>query len=232
MLSVLKSVALVFALVLAVPLAGQSQTLGTINFDFDSDVLDAAAQQQIVAIAEQLKTTNSYKPTVVVGYTDAVGSGGYNQDLGLRRARRVADALVAAGAPVDRIGSIESRGKNELLVAVASPERRNRRVTVSMEDILAACRSYRNVNLSQSSIGNALQADLVTRMQTAYQQYDLLQASGGNGSAFQMAGAAREDCSQAVAYKADSVRKLEYSKRCFCSSARMQVALGNIPPAN
>ena len=86
------------------------------------------------------------------------------------------------------------------------------------------------MNLAQSSIGDALKADLVSRLQTAQQHYATLQNTGANGSAFQMAGAAREDCSEAVAYKRDAERKLEYSKRCFCSSARLQVALGLVPP--
>lgn len=212
------------------PLAAMAQTIGTINFDFDSDQLDAQAQTQIQSIADGLKASPSYKPTVVVGYTDAVGSSGYNADLGLRRARRVAEALVAAGVPVDRIGTVESRGKNELLVAVATPERRNRRVTVTLDDILKACRSYRAVALDATAVGEALQNDLQARLQDAATTYAALTANGQNGAAYQMAGAAREDCGQAVGFKSDSLRKVEYAKKCFCSSARMQVALGRIPP--
>lgn len=219
-------------LLLLVPLAASAQTLGTVNFDFDSDQLDATAQAEVARIAEQLKANPSYRPTIVVGYTDAVGSAGYNDGLGLRRAQRVALALEAAGVPVDRIGTIRSRGENELLVAVTTPERQNRRVTVTLDDILAACRSYRQVPLAADDIGNALQTDLAARLQEAAREYQTLTATGGNGAAFQMAGAAREDCGQAVGYNDDSVRKVEYAKRCFCNSARMQVALGKIPPPN
>lgn len=206
-----------------------AQLLGTVNFDFDSDRLDAAAQQKILEIAEALKSTDTYKPTVIVGYTDAVGGSSYNNSLGLRRAEAVAAALRSAGVPIDRVGKTETRGKNELLVAVSTPERRNRRVTVGLEDILAACRSYREIPLTTSDVGDALQNDLVTRVQEASAYYAQLTSSGGNAPAYQMAGAAREDCEQAVGFNRDAIRKVEFAKKCFCSSARMQVALGLIP---
>ncbi|WP_425044238.1 OmpA family protein [Primorskyibacter sp. S87] len=212
------------------PFAAVAQTVGTVNFDFDSDQLDAQALQQVRSIADSLKASPSYKPTVVVGYTDAVGTSAYNRDLGRRRAQRVAEALVAAGVPVDRVGSIESRGKSELLVAVATPERRNRRVTVTLDDILKACRTYREVQLDASSVGDALQNDLESRLADAVANYSSLKTNGLNGPAYQMAGAAREDCNRAVGFKSDSIRKVEYAKKCFCSSARMQVALGLVTP--
>ncbi|WP_368040288.1 OmpA family protein [Ruegeria atlantica] len=172
-----------------------------------------------------LKATDSYKPTVVVGYTDAVGSSGYNQDLGQRRASTVARALVEVGVSVDQIGDISSRGKTDLLIAVTTAERRNRRVTVGLADILAACRSYRDFALSESAVGDELQTDLTARLQVAVAQYDQLTNSGRNGPAFQMAGAAREDCGKAIGLDAGSIRKIEYAKRCFCSSARLDAAL-------
>ncbi|MEM1006004.1 MAG: OmpA family protein [Pseudomonadota bacterium] len=204
----------------------RADTFGTVNFNFDSDQLDAGGRQQVSEIAARLKAVDSYKPTVVVGYTDAVGSTGYNQSLGQRRANTVAQALIAAGVPVDRIGTVSSRGKTDLLVAVTTADRRNRRVTVGLAEILAACRSYRDVQLTQAAVGNELQQDLNTRLQTAVTQYQLLTNSGQNGPAFQMAGAAKEDCGKAVGLDAGSIRKVEYAKRCFCSSNRLNVALG------
>ncbi len=204
-----------------------AQTFGTVNFDFDSAELDATALAEVQEIAERLKATTSYKPSVVVGYTDAVGSNAYNDNLGLRRAQAVANALIAAGAPVDRVGTIESRGKRELLVAVATPERANRRVTVGLEDILAACRSYRDVALTSASVGAALQTDIEARLSNAVTVLAQLQSNGSNGAAYQMAGAAREDCGIAAGYIADADRKVEYAKRCFCNAARLDKALGN-----
>ncbi|WP_170566326.1 OmpA family protein [Ruegeria atlantica] len=215
----------VFLVLSLAPVGVLAEVFGTVNFNFDSDQLDAEGQRQVAEIAERLKATDSYKPTVVVGYTDAVGSSGYNLDLGQRRAKTVAQALVAAGVPVDQIGDISSRGKTDLLIAVTTAERRNRRVTVGLAEILAACRSYRDVALSESAIGDELQNDLMARLQVAVAQHDQLTNSGRNGPAFQMAGAAREDCGKAVGLDAGSIRKIEYAKRCFCSSARLDAAL-------
>ena len=203
-----------------------AQDVGTVNFAFDSDVLDAEAQKKIAEIAERLKATSSYKPTVVVGHTDAVGSSAYNQGLGLRRAQAVANALIAAGVPVDRIGTVDSHGKNQLLVRVDGPERQNRRVTVTLEDMLKACRSWRDIGLTSASVGEDLQRDLVARMNEAVAFYAQLQASGSIGPAFQMAGAAREDCGIAVGFNGYAIRKVEYAQRCMCNSTRMRVASG------
>ena len=207
-----------------------AQMFGTVNFDFDSDQLDAEAQAEVQRIAEQLRAIDTYKPTVVVGYTDAVGSFGYNDQLGLRRAQAVAQALIAAGVPVDRVGTVESRGKNELLIAVATPERRNRRVTVSLADMLAACRTYREIPLEANDVGDALQTDLRQRLSDAITLYQQLANSGSNPAAYQMAGAARHDCEQAVGYQGRALRKVEYSQKCFCSHARAEVAMGRLQP--
>ena len=80
-----------------------AQAIGTVNFDFDVDQLDAEAKAKVAEIAAQLDAIDSYKPTVVIGHTDAVGTSGYNFDLGLRRARNVAAALTTAGVTVDRM---------------------------------------------------------------------------------------------------------------------------------
>lgn len=221
----LARIVLLCSLVFA-PIGGWAETFGTVNFNFDSDQLDAEGQQQVAEIAERLKAVDSYKPTVVVGFTDAVGSTGYNQDLGQRRANTVAQALVAAGVSVDEIGDISSRGKTDLLIQVAVADRRNRRVTVGLAEILSACRSYREVRLSEASVGDELQNDLVNRLQVASEQRAQLTNSGLKGPAFQMAGAAREDCGKAVGLGSGSIRKVEYSKRCFCSFARLEAALG------
>ncbi|MDB6178719.1 OmpA family protein [Paracoccus sp. Z330] len=208
------------------PVMGFAQDIGTVNFQFDSDQLDAEGRQQVEAIAQKLIAAQSYKPSVVIGYTDAVGSNAYNLDLGRRRAQTVANALIALGAPVDRIDHVESRGENELLVNVATAQRSNRRVTVTLDDMLAACRSYREIQLSQSNIGASLEQDLRQKLATAVQQYQSFAATGGNGPAYQMAGAAREDCGIAVGFDGGASRKLEYSKRCLCSYARLSVAMG------
>ena len=202
-----------------------AQDLGTIFFDFGSATLDAEAQAGVVAIARSLEASPSYRPTVVVGHTDAVGSAEYNMRLGQRRAQAVADALIAEGVPVGRIGTVSSRGKTELVVAVASAERRNRRVEVSLDDMLAACRSFRQIELNPEGFGGAFEADLRTRLAQAASAFERFAGDGRNGPAFQMAGAAKYDCGIAASLAATEPRKLEYGQRCFCNSARLDVAL-------
>jgi outer membrane protein OmpA-like peptidoglycan-associated protein len=202
-----------------------AQDLGTVLFDFDSDALDAQSQSQVAAIAETLKENPSYKPTIVVGYTDAVGSSDYNQGLGQRRARAVAGALTAAGVPISRIGTVASCGENDLVVAVATAERLNRRATVTLDDMMKACRSYRNIDLNPAGFGAEFQSDLQARLDRAVASYARFAADGRNGPAYQMAGAAKYDCGIAVGLETDELRKLEYGQKCFCSSARLQVAL-------
>jgi hypothetical protein len=90
---------------------------------------------------------------------------------------------------------------------------------------MAACRSYREIPLTQASVGGELQTDLEARLIEAANTYQELSVQRRDGSAFQMAGSAREDCTIAVSYKADAIRKVEYAQKCFCSSARMRVAL-------
>lgn len=206
-------------------LPAQAQNLGTVFFDFDVDTLDSTAQAQVAEIAEQLLKNPSYKQTVVVGYTDAVGTSAYNQDLGLRRARAVADALLANGVTSADIADIKSRGKNDLVVAVATAERQNRRVRVTLAEIMGACRSYRNIALNSAGFGAELQADLQTRFDEAVAAYNRLETNGDNGPAYQMAGAAKHDCGIATTLEMSEGRKEEYSQKCFCSSARMRVAL-------
>ena len=139
----MRLLSVLFVLALAIfPLELRAQDVGTVTFAFDSATLDEAAQAKVAEIAEKLKENADYRATVVVGHTDAVGSNAYNQGLGMRRAQTVATALKTAGAPVSRIGTVESRGENELLVRVTGPERKNRRVTVTLEQILDACRSW------------------------------------------------------------------------------------------
>lgn len=219
----LKILSLLF--MLFVPAALTAQDIGTVNFAFDSAEIDAEAQAQIAAIATRLKETPSYKPTVVVGYTDAVGSFGYNDALGLRRARAVTEALRAQGVAVDRIGDVSSRGERALLVSVQGPERQNRRVTVTLDDMLRACKSFREIPLTQASVGEELRRDLTQRHSEARQFYEQLAVARQSGAAFQMAGAAREDCFIAAGYDASALRMVEYAQRCICSSARMRVAL-------
>jgi hypothetical protein len=143
----------------------------------------------------------------------------------MRRARAIANALVADGIDVGRIGTVKSLGEHDLLINVSTRERANRRAVVTLDDMLAACRTYRQISLSASSMGPSLQNDLQQRLATAVAAYSQFTASGANPAAYQMAGAAREDCNMAVNLGANEVRKVEFAQKCLCNSARLDVAL-------
>ncbi|MBI3530249.1 MAG: OmpA family protein [Betaproteobacteria bacterium] len=70
---------------------------------------------------------------LVIGHTDAVGAGQYNDKLSLQRAERVRAELVRRGIPEDSI-TVAGRGKREPLVLTADgvAEPKNRRVEINV----------------------------------------------------------------------------------------------------
>ncbi|HEV2767790.1 MAG TPA: OmpA family protein, partial [Acidimicrobiales bacterium] len=107
-------------------------------FAFDSAALEPAAEPSL-AEARQL-LTRATDAVTIVGHTDNVGSDQYNDDLSLRRAESVRQALAAelAAAGVEVV--VEGRGKRHPVApnnnedGSDNPEGRqkNRRVTVSI----------------------------------------------------------------------------------------------------
>ncbi len=99
----------------------------TVYFDFDRDVLTPEAVSILDLQAEWLRQN----PSVTVdlaGHTDAVGSNSYNQNLGMRRADRVRDYLIAQGIDAGRLTSVVSFGEERLAIETANRELLNRRV--------------------------------------------------------------------------------------------------------
>ncbi|MCT4703285.1 porin OmpA [Enterobacteriaceae bacterium H20N1] len=68
-----------------------------------------AAIQQMYNSPEMQAAKNS--STTVVGYSDRLGSDGYNQQLSAERAQSVADALIAQGMPAQNVRA-EGRGES------------------------------------------------------------------------------------------------------------------------
>jgi outer membrane protein OmpA-like peptidoglycan-associated protein len=103
----------------------------TVNFDFDSAVLDAEAQQIIARQALWIRQFPEVRFSVF-GHTDLVGTERYNHALGLRRARAVVDALAANGVGRSRLQALVSRGQREPVVPTQGPERQNRRAVTQV----------------------------------------------------------------------------------------------------
>jgi outer membrane protein OmpA-like peptidoglycan-associated protein len=107
------------------------EVLTTVNFAFNSDVLDTGARD---TIREQATWIRQF-PEVrfkVYGHTDAVGSPGYNKSLGMRRARAVVDYLSTQGISRSRLEAVVSFGEAQPLIVTQGQERRNRRTVTEV----------------------------------------------------------------------------------------------------
>lgn len=101
-----------------------------INFEFNRSVLDNEAKTILRKQAIWIKRYPMVR-FKVFGHTDKVGGSGYNQGLGLRRARAAVNYLVSQGVPRRSLIATVSRGETEPLVNTEDRERLNRR-TVTM----------------------------------------------------------------------------------------------------
>jgi outer membrane protein OmpA-like peptidoglycan-associated protein len=119
-----------FAVVLAALPQRSSHFL--VYFEEDADELTPESEAEIDKIFAALNTRTDPE-IVLIGHTDAVGTGRYNDKLSEDRAMRVRDALVRLGIADNSI-VVEWRGKREPLVAtedgVAEPK--NRRVEIEV----------------------------------------------------------------------------------------------------
>lgn len=101
-----------------------------ILFAFDSDTLRADLRRDIGVLADSLRDYPDTRVDVI-GHTDNVGSDAYNNDLSLRRARTVANALISEGVRSSRV-RVDGRGRYEPVASNASESGRaqNRRVEI------------------------------------------------------------------------------------------------------
>ncbi|MES9940943.1 MAG: OmpA family protein [Candidatus Thiodiazotropha sp. 6PLUC2] len=84
--------------------------LQNIQFELNSDRIGSDYSGVIERVAASLKSRSDIKAIEVVGYTDSSGAASYNQVLSEKRAKAVADALIAQG--VDQ-GMISTKGMGE-----------------------------------------------------------------------------------------------------------------------
>lgn len=103
----------------------------TINFAFDSAVLDPQAQQILLKQADFIKQFPEVRFRVF-GHTDLVGSASYNQRLGLRRAQAAVAFLVSQGIDRGRLEAVASYGETRPIVNTSNEERRNRRTVTEV----------------------------------------------------------------------------------------------------
>ncbi|WP_424987740.1 OmpA family protein [Microbulbifer sp. S227A] len=112
------------------------ETPTTVNFAFNSDVLDATAQQILDRQADWIRQFPEVRFNVY-GYTDLVGTAAYNYGLGERRARAVVRYLSTRGISSSRLQALVSYGETRPLVDSPTPERANRRSVTGVSGFLA-----------------------------------------------------------------------------------------------
>ncbi len=113
-----------------------SEVLTTVNFGFNSAVLDGSAQD---TLREQAHFIRQF-PEVrfrVYGHTDAVGPNSYNKSLGLRRAQAVVGYLASQGISIARLEAVVSYGETQPLIVTEGKERRNRRTVTEVSGFVA-----------------------------------------------------------------------------------------------
>jgi outer membrane protein OmpA-like peptidoglycan-associated protein len=114
----------------ATPAPVPAQVSFMMFFDWGSAKMSDQGKATAKQAGAAFKSTGGTKATVT-GYTDTTGSNAYNNQLALRRANAVKDALVAEGIPAAAITTTSS-GEAGLLVPTGAQvnEARNRRVEV------------------------------------------------------------------------------------------------------
>jgi outer membrane protein OmpA-like peptidoglycan-associated protein len=103
----------------------------TVNFAFNSAVLDAGAQDILRRQAHWIRQFPEVRFRVF-GHTDLVGSDAYNRSLGLRRAQAVVSFLGTQGISRSRLEAMVSYGKTRPIIQTTNEERQNRRTVTEV----------------------------------------------------------------------------------------------------
>jgi outer membrane protein OmpA-like peptidoglycan-associated protein len=106
-----------------------------VNFDFNSARLDGAAQATLQQQARWIRQFPEIRFRVY-GYTDLVGTPGYNKRLGQQRANAVVAYLSRLGVSRSRLEAVVSFGENQPLIATQNRERRNRRAVTEVSGMI------------------------------------------------------------------------------------------------
>lgn len=103
----------------------------TINFEFNSAQLTEQARATLRGQADWIRQFPEVRFRVY-GHTDLVGSNGYNQALGLRRARAVVSYFSTLGISPSRLEALVSYGETRPLIRTQEPEVQNRRTVTEV----------------------------------------------------------------------------------------------------
>lgn len=114
-----------------------AEALTTVNFAFNSAVLDSGARDTLREQAQWIRQFPEVRFRIY-GHTDAVGSETYNKRLGLRRANAVVDFLATQGISKTRLEAVVSFGETQPLIVTQGRERRNRRTVTEVSGFVVS----------------------------------------------------------------------------------------------
>jgi outer membrane protein OmpA-like peptidoglycan-associated protein len=109
----------------------------TINFAFNSAELTDEARAILQKQADFIRQFPEVRFRVF-GHTDKVGSNGYNQRLGLRRAQAAVAYLTSLGISRSRLEAVVSYGETRPLIATNEAEVRNRRTVTEVSGFVGS----------------------------------------------------------------------------------------------
>jgi peptidoglycan-associated lipoprotein len=109
----------------------------TINFAFNSAELSEEAMTTLKQQANFIKQFPEVRFRVF-GHADKVGSNGYNQRLGLRRAQAAVAYLTSMGISRSRLEAVVSYGETRPLIATNEAEVRNRRTVTEVSGFVGS----------------------------------------------------------------------------------------------
>jgi outer membrane protein OmpA-like peptidoglycan-associated protein len=132
------------------PPAPFDEPLEIVSFAFDSAAVDQIGRAELREAARWI-ATHPDRQLVIEAHTDGIGGDGYNLGLAARRAHAVRDALVALGAPRDRVmlsifGKANPRSRtptaaaNRVAIVYATPSVRDE---ITPNDTLASINELR-----------------------------------------------------------------------------------------
>ncbi|GAB4384196.1 OmpA family protein [Albidovulum sp.] len=148
----------------------------TVNFAFDSAVLDAEAR---AALDQQANWMQQFPEARfrVYGHTDLVGSEAYNQRLGLRRAQAVVRYLISRGVSRSRLEAVASFGETQPVVFVQTEDRRNRRTVTEVSGFVE-----KNPLVLNGKYAAIIMREYVTSAQPVHTQEEVSSGGAAAGS--------------------------------------------------
>lgn len=122
----------------ATPISTPVITKKTFNagalFAFDSAKLTPAAEKELAQLATEAKSLKQLNLVMVDGHTDNIGTAAYNQQLSIKRANAVRNALIKNGVAADKIQA-KGYGFEKPVASNKTKEGRaqNRRVEITID---------------------------------------------------------------------------------------------------